>query len=220
LHRLESLNQPIALIKAVYNNMDARIAATDTAGGLPAEILIARGSRVMLLANISTKLGLVNGSLGTVVDIIYGTNERPPGLPFAVMVRFDNYAGPYLLEEERAFPVVPILREWEPKPSTKCQRTQIPLACAYAVTVHKVQGLTLDKIVLDLGREEFASGITFVALSRTKRLKDIAFAKAFAFDRLPQKGRFNALKAKVVEEARLERLAEPTVAEVDQPTDK
>ena len=39
-------------------------------------------------------MGLVNGSLGEVVDIVYTPGCKPPELPLYVVVRFDNYSGP------------------------------------------------------------------------------------------------------------------------------
>jgi ATP-dependent exoDNAse (exonuclease V) alpha subunit len=53
--------------------------------------------------------------------------------------------------------------------------TQFPFILAWAVTVHKAQGLTLDRIRIDLGRGMFAPGQAYVALSRCRTLDGISF---------------------------------------------
>lgn len=50
---------------------------------------------------------------------------------------------------------------------------QFPIRLAYAITIHKCQGMTLDKVLIDLSAGAFASGQTYVALSRCKNLNGI-----------------------------------------------
>ncbi|EXX79749.1 hypothetical protein RirG_002630 [Rhizophagus irregularis DAOM 197198w] len=102
----------------------------------------------MLRINLWTEVGLVNGSLGTVQEIIFEENQSPPSLPIAVLIEFDNYYGPAIVTEEgkRLVPVSPIRYSWEGKKVT-CSRLQVPICFAWAITIHKSQGLTLQKAV-------------------------------------------------------------------------
>jgi ATP-dependent exoDNAse (exonuclease V) alpha subunit len=118
--------------------------------------------------------GLVNGTIGTVVDIVWKPGSTRSDLPLAVLVEIPTYTGPTLWRSEpregfpEGAPIVPVaiykqVFEFEGQP---CSQLQLPLRLAWAVTVHKSQGLTIKKAQVGLGRKEFCSGLTFAALSR------------------------------------------------------
>ena len=52
---------------------------------------------------------------------------------------------------------------------------QLPLKLSWAITIHKSQGFILDKAVIEIGEMVFCTGLTFVACSRVRHLKDIVF---------------------------------------------
>ena len=62
-------------------------------------------------------------------------------------------------------------------------RTQFPIRLAYALTIHKGQGQTLKRIIVELGKKEATLGLTFVALSRVKNVNDFLI-HPFPLDRL------------------------------------
>ena len=170
--KLRASGQPIAVLSAVHTGPGASKATSDDAGGLEPVICIAHGARVMLSADLWVEVGLANGALGTVEAICYEGDQRPPNLPIAVTVKFDSYSGPTL--PDGTVPITPLRRTWF-STTKPCSRLQIPLKLAWAVTIHKSQGLTLDKAVID-------TGLIFVACSRVRQLTDLLFVPPFSFE--------------------------------------
>jgi ATP-dependent DNA helicase PIF1 len=159
-------------------------ATEDEADNLAPELYLCLDARVMLTTNLWTEIGLVNGSMGTVYDISWDSNQNPTSdLPTRVLIRFDDYKGP-------AFPgcplgVVPVFtitRQFEFK-GCACSRTQFPLRLAYAITVHKSQGLTLQRARLNLSKREHCLGLSYIAVSRVKSLDGVLFEVPFDFER-------------------------------------
>ena len=70
-----------------------------------------------------------------------------------------------------------------------CTRTQFPLTIAYAITVHKSQGMTVARAVLDISAQDFQPGLSYVAVSRVKTLKGLLFDIPFDLSALRQVSR-------------------------------
>ena len=199
--KLHSNDQPVAVIKAVHSGAGAIKASADNAGGLEPVVCLAHGARVMLTTNLGVQVGLVNGA---VVAICYDdAGESPPRLPVAVTVRFDSFSGPTL--SDGSVPITPLRRTWLSTDKT-CSRLQLPLKLAWAVTIHKCQGMTLNKAVVDLGKKEFSAGLTFVACSRVRQLKDLLFVTPFPFQRVANLASSYRHSKRLHEEKRLQTL--------------
>ena len=201
--QLHASMQNIATIKAVHTGANAAKAPAGVAGGLEPIVCLAKAARVMLTSNLWVDVGLVNGAMGTIEAICYRSGG-PPALPIAVMVRFDSYSGPTL--HDGTVPITPLRRTWSSS-GVQCSRLQLPLKLAWAVTIHKSQGLTLDKVVIDIGSKEFSTGLTFVACSRVRQLRDILFHPPFTFQRLARLQNSSHIKARQEEDDRLRSLS-------------
>ena len=153
----------------------------------------------MLTSNLWVEMGLVNGAMGTVEAICY-LRDKPPALPVAVMVWFDHYTGPTV--HDGTVPITPIRHNWSSS-GGQCSRLQLPLKLAWVLTIHKSQGLTLDKVVIDVGKKEFSCGLSFVACSRVRKLKDISFVPPFPFQRLTSIARSRCLQDRKEEDQQL-----------------
>jgi ATP-dependent DNA helicase PIF1 len=142
--------------------------------------------------------GLVNGAVGIVRHIVYREQPSDSVQPKCVLVEFEGYNGPTF---NNLIPITPRESRYEYN-GVPCCRTQLPLRLAWAITVHKSQGLTLDRAWVDIGQKEVSAGAAFVALSRVRRLNDIAL-RYFNFDRLASIGKSATAKSRKSEEARL-----------------
>jgi len=178
--RLEGLNTRSQTFEAdVQGQFDEKAYPTE------ADLELKEGARVMLIKN-DPEGRWVNGTLATVAGFS-GTR---------VIVEIDDHV--YEIE-----PTAWEKYRYELDPETKTVKRevvgtfkQMPLRLAYAVTIHKAQGLTLDKVFIDFDSGMFAHGQAYVAFSRARSLDGLSISRelrprdlvldreAFAFGKL------------------------------------
>lgn len=154
--KAETVFAPIEATKGLTESSPAvkqAIEKMDKDGSYMVELTLVKGAQVMLLSNLDHEAGLVNGSRGVVV----GFEEK--GVPLVQFLKGSP------------IPISPV--SWESEEIEGLARKQIPLRLAYAITIHKAQGATLDCALIDIGTSTFEYGQAYVALSRVKNLQSL-----------------------------------------------
>lgn len=206
IEKIRALNMPIAQIHALNSSKKAKEFSANKAGGLQNSIIISKNSKVMLLSNLWKEHGLTNGANGFVRYIVYDQDNFPTKLPAFVLIYFPQYTGPsFHPKEEKLVPIVPVFRKWYDCKSEH-NRTMLPLTPSYAITIHKSQGQTLNKIIINLGEKEFAPGLTYTAISRATKLENIAFQPFPTLSRITNVFSWSRFKERLAEEERLRKL--------------
>lgn len=142
------------------------------AGSLPTsvELSLKKGAQIMLLNN-DTYGRWVNGTIGRVTG--FSINEEDEDV---ILARLDDGTRveiqPYTWQIFRF-----TLKEGELIAEPVGSFTQYPVRPAFAVTIHKSQGKTFSRAVIDVGRGTFAHGQMYVALSRCRSLDGIVLKK-------------------------------------------
>ena len=160
----------------------------------------------MLIRNVWQTKGLYNGALGTVRGLIYAEGKKPPTLPLCILIEFDDYSGPSVVPGRNLVPIVSETIQFDSRSGVSGSRQQFPLTLGWAITIHKSQGLTLNRVILDIGKGETNLGITYVGCSRVKSFKGLAFNKSFSWERLDKVNKSNSLQIMKEELKRLEQL--------------
>lgn len=122
----------------------------------PERLVLKIGAAVMALRNDADRQ-YVNGSIGTVRGF---AAEAKGGWP---IVEFEN---------GNVVTMKPAAWEMMDGETVLASVNQVPLRCAWAITIHKSQGMTLERAVMDL-RRTFAPGMGYVALSRVESLNGL-----------------------------------------------
>ena len=140
----------------------------------------------MLRRNLNTAKKLVNGSIGTIMSF----KRNQDGQVHQIVVKFDEITDPVEIGSDKS--KIRIFKH----AYLYCE--QFPLTCAYAMTIHKSQGLSLKCVMADLGKSIFSDGQIYVALSRVQTISglhliNIDFSKIYVSSKALQ---FYARKSK------------------------
>ena len=135
---------------------------------VPERLELKVGARVMATRN-DTNRRWINGSLGTVTRI----KEDE------VYVRFDHSREEHHVEPAKWEKIRQVWSDASQKIENEVVGAfqQVPLIPAWAITIHKAQGLTLDDVRVDFGAGAFAPGQVYVALSRVRTLAGLSLAR-------------------------------------------
>jgi ATP-dependent exoDNAse (exonuclease V) alpha subunit len=109
-------------------------------------------------------------------------------LPSMLLFKPDEYDKPNMFvnsDGKAVVPIFPFTRDWE-EGARKLTRTMFPIVLAYAITVHKSQGLTLDRAVIDISKKDFVVGLTPVAISRVRTIDSLMIDHEFHISRFEQ----------------------------------
>ncbi|MCX7982339.1 MAG: AAA family ATPase [Syntrophales bacterium] len=134
------------------------------------ELKLKKGAQVMLLSNDSSRRW-VNGTMGKVENFENG------GVIVSLETGRVVEVGLYTWEMLRF-----TLEEGRLTSRAIGSFTQYPLRLAYAITIHKSQGKTFNKVIIDVGRGTFAHGQVYVALSRCTKLEGIVLKRPLKMD--------------------------------------
>ena len=122
------------------------------------ELKLKIGARVMCIINLDMDNEICNGSQGVVENIVKDNKNDMK----IILVKFDNGIRREISKHG-----------WQSEVYPNIVMYQFPLVLAWAITIHKIQGATLDKGIMDIGDSIFEYGQTYVALSRIKKLEGL-----------------------------------------------
>jgi ATP-dependent DNA helicase PIF1 len=131
---------------------------------VPEKINLSIGARVMLTWNLDLESGLVNGSQGVIVGF---TSKLYP------VIQFDSLSSPITLQPKEYSYEELQCGEIEEDSKKKLSVFQFPLRLSWALSIHKVQGISLSSAMMDLGQSVFEYGQAYVALSRIQSLDGV-----------------------------------------------
>ena len=140
----------------------AEISGTFESGKFPTDqtLVLKQGAQVIFIRNDPGKRW-VNGTIGKIENLTESSiMVRLPSGAVESISRLTWEQIRYEFDEDKARGISKVIGKF----------VQYPLKLAWAITIHKSQGMTLDSVVIDFGSGAFAGGQAYVALSRVKKL--------------------------------------------------
>lgn len=145
-------------------------------GIAPEQLELCLGARVILCKNINVKRKLVNGATGTIVGFSCSDGHAiDPKIEFICKSGVGSVIPVVKFDFGQELEIGPETWTVIDEGKVVATRKQIPLLLAWALSIHKSQGMSLDHLRTDL-RRAFAYGMVYVALSRAKTLDGLDLA--------------------------------------------
>jgi hypothetical protein len=170
-------------------NNHLRNLATNTTKYRMGKLPLAIGMPVMISHNFDVGNGVVNGSIGILKKIRYQLDENGDRIAQSCVVHLSDMQGPPLpglpLNHAAVTVDTQTMNFTHPHSHKRCkiERTQLPIVPAFAMTAHKAQGQTLDKVIVDLASCK-GTEAPYVMLSRAKSLDGVHILRPFDFKKI------------------------------------
>jgi len=167
---LRNLDTPeLSFVADVTGKFDPRLYPAEL------ELKLKEGAQVMFVRN-DTKRKFVNGTIGkiktlrpNIIEVVVQSKDK---IEVIEVEKSEWEIEKYKLDDEDTQKI---------KTEVVGTFKQYPLRLAWAITIHKSQGKTFDKVIIDMGRGAFEHGQTYVALSRCRSLEGIVLKQKLNF---------------------------------------
>jgi ATP-dependent DNA helicase PIF1 len=142
---VDATKETVKVYKATYGSNELGSRSFMTSSKVPEEVKLCVGAQVVVTWNVNQAAGIVNGTRGTVSSM----------LDTGIVIKLKNGI---------EYPIEMITIKGS---ASMVSITYLPIRLAYAITIHRAQGMTLDSVIVDLSKV-FESGQAYTAISRVR----------------------------------------------------
>lgn len=180
--------------------VDRMVEYTKNHSTMESSLALKVGTRVILTQNVNVRLGLYNGAQGIIEEFVTIQDAGNMGIPVVsstdgkpVPQQEGDYEISEIKSSQNSSASVPVIRlvgtegrfvltpcnltiksDFNEEPNYIVNMYQYPLKHAWALTIHKSQGMTLERAQIDAGKFIFSPGQTYTALSRVRSLEGLS----------------------------------------------